>query len=132
MTAPTPLEVLNLVAEVRRRGIDVADAYRWAHGTAFSGRVYENVKVKLQAISPTESIGASAPSFHLEQVFELLLDVNSELKAAEARLLRVLDAYDPPQTRDIIEVARGTTRDDVERSREAQRRRIIRDDHIPA
>lgn len=126
------MEVLNLVAELRRRAIDVAEAYRWAHGASFSGRVYESVKVRLQAISPTEAIGASSPSFHLEQVFERLLDVDADLKAAEARLLRVLDAYDPPQTHDLIEVPRGTTRDDVQASRDAQVRRISRGEHIPA
>lgn len=132
MTAPSQKEFLELCQEVRIRAADISETYRWAYGTAFSGRVGENVKVKLQAISPTESIGASAPSFHLEQVFERLLDVNAHLKAAEARLLRVLDAYDPPQTRDLIEFQRGTTRVDVQQSREAMVRRKARNEHIPS
>lgn len=131
MTAPSVTDVIMLARQLQDLVAQVTSEYRWTYGMAFSGRVGESVKVRLQAISPTEAVAASNPSFHLEQVHERMLDVKAELMGAHARLLRVQDAYDPPR-RDLIEHRKLATRMQVQDSREAQQRRKERDEHIPA
>lgn len=130
MVAPNPSVVTALAWEIATRAEKIAQEYEWAHGMAYSGRVYESVKVRLQAISPTEAIASSNPSYHLQACYESLLSLDADMKSVEAALLRMQDAFDPP-TREHVDILGRTTRVNVALAKQAQARRQARGEAIP-